>query len=151
MLHRSPDDVLQKIQMLHRLPDDVLQKIHALVLNEKHIVARLLLKRATFFLFSAMNKRCFVAHMEEDLDEALSTWQGIVALACYDDTIARSALTHHDCWLQTLQDPYDMRACSAAVMDKFTYELEPILRIAGSSLLARSNGARTEEFEGGET
>jgi|MDTB01.3.fsa_nt_gb hypothetical protein len=85
--------------------------------------------------------RRFVADMERDLDEAISTWRGIVDLACYDHTIAKTALSNHDRWLQTLEDPYDMRVRTGAVMDKFTYEFEPILYVAGSSLLRVNRSA----------
>ena len=34
---------------MKRLPDDVLRMIHTIVLDEKHVTARLLLKRARFF------------------------------------------------------------------------------------------------------
>ena len=119
---------------MNHLPDDVLHRIHTAVLDGKHVTARLLLKRARFFLSNAMN-RLSATDMEHDLDEAISASRGITELACYDYTIAKSALSHHDCCLQTLEDPYDMRVRTGAIMDKFTYEHEPILYVAGSSLL----------------
>ena len=119
--------------MWEHLPDDVIHEIHTIVLDEKHITARLLLKRARFLLIRAMNQP-FGEEVEHHLDEAISTWRGIVDLACYDYTISKSALSHHDCWLQTLEDPYDMRIPTVATMDKFTYEFEPILHIAGRCL-----------------
>lgn len=124
------------------LADDLVWFIHQTVLDDKHVLARLLLRRATRLLHHAMSGDATVAEVKVDLANAVRVWRGIVELGCYDHTIVRGSRSHHDRWLQTVEDPYDMRCGMSEVMDAFTYHLQPTLyKIATHLCMKQSSPA----------
>lgn len=65
--------------------------------------------------------------MRCEMSAAASLWNGILTLGCYDDKIVRRSRTHHDAWLQTVEDPYDMRFEMCKAVEEFQLQFEPIL------------------------
>ena len=108
------------------LPQDLSDAIHQSVLDEKHVLARLLLRRASTCHLQALS-RDIVADVQSDMDESIRLWSAILSLACYDNNLIRESRRQHDSWYQLTEDPYEMRAGMSELRCRFASKFAPIL------------------------
>ena len=108
------------------LPQDLSDAIWQSVLDEKHLLARLLLRRASMSHLQALT-RDDVADIRSDMDESIRLWRAILSLACYDSNLIIESRKQHDIWYQLTEDPYEMRAGMSELSDRFAAEFAPIL------------------------
>ena len=78
-------------QIFKRLPDDIQRTIWTSICNEKHVLARLLLRK----------KRCTTCGSYAQHQQLLiSYWSAILALGVVDETIYTAAIDDHDAHYQ---------------------------------------------------
>ena len=104
--------------MLSRLPDDLVERIRTMAVDDVHLLARLLLRRAASALHRAASS-ADTGDVRAEMVCARSAWSSIMRLRCWDATIVRDSRRHHDLWLQLLEDPYEMRFGMWRVLAEF--------------------------------
>lgn len=112
--------------MLANMPQELRDLIEKRVLDEKHVLARLLL-RIAISCHAQAAVREVVADMWSDMKKAIRVWNAIASLACYDDYIIKESRHQHDIWYQLIEDPYEMRADMPELSKMFASEFVPIL------------------------
>ena len=122
----AADDESDVSGVVVELCEDTRSIIEQFILDERHVTARLLLRRIGAQLRDVVSRDIVSAR---DLDVAAAMWIAMKENGCYDATIISTARRHHDVWFQLLEDPYDMRAEYASHMERFQYGLETILHV----------------------
>ena len=110
---------------MESLPEEIQDCIRRIVVEDRHVTARLLLRAIERHLANDVlleDAVCVVKVLH-----ARDLWTAMRSLNCLDVTIRRTCRRHHDIWLQLLEDPYDMRAERQSLLAVFYEELQPVL------------------------
>ena len=107
-----------------RLPDDLQRLVNNLIRDERHITARMLLRKLCTQFNDTAKRDCV---SRETLDTCKDMWEAMRALDCIDITIVRVCRRHHDEWLQSLEDPYEMRPDRTMLLKYFYSEVQPVM------------------------
>ena len=109
------------VRRLNELPCEILALIHRYVMNEKHILMRLLLRRCMQLQWSAlrrvqMSKRrgqCIgdlrnsqQLAIQLEMEESALLWKAIHALNCIDFVLRFERRHQHDLWHSIVTDPH---------------------------------------------
>lgn len=125
------------------LPVDLQVHIRAVVRDERHVLARLMVRRARSRLRNVMADGCSTEVLRAEMRIAREIWEGIARLGCYDAIIVRESRRQHDIWAQTIEDPYEMRYSMQALLDEFETTFVPVLwRVAHHTPCAPSASER---------